>query len=198
MGFITRPGVSSTCALCRNSAMEPEKLKVTELREELSARGLSTKGLKAELVARLQEFLVNNPVEGSSEDKHDDDAVDSTEPAPSPKKTRGSPKKKASQSATEEEISAEQQKVAIPSDLPTIKAEVIEPEQQEVTIPSELQAEVVETEQKKVAIISDVPTAETEAIEPVSKRSKTEEPSKVEEYVITVSFQLNWGHLTNF
>lgn len=37
--------------------LDPSKLKVVELRQELSARGLDTKGVKAVLVARLQEAL---------------------------------------------------------------------------------------------------------------------------------------------
>lgn len=37
--------------------MDPAKLKVVELRAELTARGLDSKGIKAVLVARLQEFL---------------------------------------------------------------------------------------------------------------------------------------------
>jgi hypothetical protein len=37
--------------------MDPKQLKVAELRAELSARGLSTDGLKSVLIDRLQEFL---------------------------------------------------------------------------------------------------------------------------------------------
>ena len=37
--------------------MEPKKLKVTELREELKARGIDTKGNKAQLVRRLEKAL---------------------------------------------------------------------------------------------------------------------------------------------
>lgn len=40
------------------SDIEPKKLKVAELREELKARGLDTKGNKAQLVKRLEKAIV--------------------------------------------------------------------------------------------------------------------------------------------
>lgn len=39
------------------SDIDPDKLKVTELRDELKARGLDTKGVKAVLVERLKQAL---------------------------------------------------------------------------------------------------------------------------------------------
>ena len=46
------------------SDIDPKKLKVAELREELSERGLDTKGNKAQLVKRLQKALVAEQNDG--------------------------------------------------------------------------------------------------------------------------------------
>ena len=42
------------------SALDPAKMTVAELREELDSRGLDTRGKKAELVARLQAELAGS------------------------------------------------------------------------------------------------------------------------------------------
>uniref|UniRef100_A0A6M2DSX5 Putative heteroproteinous nuclear ribonucleoprotein u-like protein 1 n=1 Tax=Xenopsylla cheopis TaxID=163159 RepID=A0A6M2DSX5_XENCH len=49
--------------------MDPAKLKVVELRAELSSRGLDTKGVKAVLVERLKKALENSGGEGSTQDE---------------------------------------------------------------------------------------------------------------------------------
>ena len=47
------------------SDIEPKKLKVAELREELKRRGLDTKGNKAQLVKRLEKAIVAEAGAGS-------------------------------------------------------------------------------------------------------------------------------------
>ena len=46
------------------SDIDPDKLKVAELRDELKARGLDTKGNKAALIARLKEALESDDGDG--------------------------------------------------------------------------------------------------------------------------------------
>ncbi|KAG0250420.1 hypothetical protein BG011_008364 [Mortierella polycephala] len=60
--------------------IDPNTLKVTELKAELNARGLSTKGLKKELVARLEEAIAT---EGTT----DAPAESASEPDVAPKET---------------------------------------------------------------------------------------------------------------
>lgn len=48
------------------SEVDPKKLKVTELREELKKHGLDTKGKKELLVNRLETFLAGESGDGSA------------------------------------------------------------------------------------------------------------------------------------
>ena len=64
----------------RMSEVQPKKLKVAELKEELASRGLSTSGLKEELIARLEQAL---DAEALGEPL-DDGAAAASAPAPVP------------------------------------------------------------------------------------------------------------------
>eukprot|EP00057_Strongylocentrotus_purpuratus_P020501 XP_011674975.1 PREDICTED: heterogeneous nuclear ribonucleoprotein U-like protein 1 isoform X2 [Strongylocentrotus purpuratus] len=67
------------------SGIEPSKLKVAELRAELQARGLDSKGVKAVLIERLENALLDDaeevgnedePTEAEGDDNFDDDVVE--------------------------------------------------------------------------------------------------------------------------
>eukprot|EP00500_Bicosoecida_sp_ms1_P002130 CAMPEP_0203807570 /NCGR_PEP_ID=MMETSP0115-20131106/1144_1 /ASSEMBLY_ACC=CAM_ASM_000227 /TAXON_ID=33651 /ORGANISM="Bicosoecid sp, Strain ms1" /LENGTH=66 /DNA_ID=CAMNT_0050716253 /DNA_START=29 /DNA_END=226 /DNA_ORIENTATION=- len=64
------------------SDLNPKKMKVAELRAELQARGLSTEGLKAALVQRLEQAIEDDAlIDGAGGDDGGDDDVQA-EPAP--------------------------------------------------------------------------------------------------------------------
>ncbi|CAH1792332.1 unnamed protein product [Owenia fusiformis] len=67
------------------SDIEPKKLKVAELREELKSRGLDTKGNKAQLVKRLEKALkAQEEANASAADESIEMAAEATEVAPEP------------------------------------------------------------------------------------------------------------------
>ena len=70
-----------------SSSVEPAKMTVAALREELDSRGLDTRGKKAELVARLQAELA-----GSAQG-----------PSPTKRSRRGKPKPEPKEEEQEEE-----------------------------------------------------------------------------------------------
>lgn len=65
---------------------EPKKMKVAELREALEARGLDSKGKKADLVARLEEAML----EDDEADDADSSKADIGTSAPQPEKASSS------------------------------------------------------------------------------------------------------------
>ncbi|KAJ2161330.1 hypothetical protein GGF46_001591 [Coemansia sp. RSA 552] len=58
--------------------LTPSKLKVVELKKELTARGLATSGLKSDLIKRLEEALSNNdsPSGPEAKDEEDEDRLE--------------------------------------------------------------------------------------------------------------------------
>jgi len=67
------------------SDIDPDKLKVAELRDELKARGLDTKGNKAALIARLKEALESDDGDGGNNVNENENApADDNEEAEEP------------------------------------------------------------------------------------------------------------------
>ena len=52
------------------SDIEPSKMKVTELRDELKKHGLDTKGKKEQLVKRLEKFLAGETATQAGESSY--------------------------------------------------------------------------------------------------------------------------------
>ncbi|XP_066152359.1 heterogeneous nuclear ribonucleoprotein U-like protein 2 [Euwallacea fornicatus] len=118
--------------------MDPEKLKVVDLRKELQQRGLDTKGVKAALVKRLKDALdAESATAGDSEpevlsagDKEADEELQSPtkelSKSPSPKRELATSPKK--------EVSPSPQKVPIPKECPLISKSSPEKVNQELPI----------------------------------------------------------------
>lgn len=65
---VVREETTATTDQSTSSTIEPAKMTVVVLKEELDSRGLDTRGKKAELVARLQAELIGSS-KGSSPTK---------------------------------------------------------------------------------------------------------------------------------
>jgi len=76
-------------------SIDPSKLKVTELRQELSNRGLDTKGVKSDLISRLSAALNGTPATTSTktteENKPTPTATPTTQEVPKPAQQQPAP-----------------------------------------------------------------------------------------------------------
>lgn len=173
------------------------KMKVSELRSELSKRGLSTDGLKADLVSRLQERL--DEEEFGMDDEIADVSVPETETTatekegkgPSPKK--GATVKKSEEKATEKvkevtkepattaaEPKANDENKAKPAEAVSVTEEKAEPavvkeaesETPQVTATSDTDTKQMSFEDKKAARAARFGIAVVKNDAPVGKKGK--------------------------
>lgn len=146
------------------SDIDPSRLKVTELKDELKKRGLDTKGVKAQLVKRLEQALRNSV--GEPEDDDTADALDSSQFA-----TDTSVNESALADSSLDASQSQTEAVALEADLkPVEKAEkteilqdhtvdsvpsiqhIEEPELQTSTQPSPVKVSPVKVEQHVPAV----------------------------------------------
>ncbi|KAG0237729.1 Apoptotic chromatin condensation inducer in the nucleus [Actinomortierella wolfii] len=137
--------------------MDPNSLKVTELRNELSARGLSTKGVKKELVARLEEALAAEGDNASSSSPDKDEKSSDTPMEQDPPSTTTTTKEDTDTTTKDSEDIA---KVA-----PPIEEDNNTPaEESIVSAPAPIPADALDTTLSALAPVVGTPTLSQEGL----------------------------------
>ncbi|KAG8231801.1 hypothetical protein J437_LFUL012077 [Ladona fulva] len=171
--------------------IDPSKLKVVELRAELSARGLDTKGNKAVLIDRLRDALSQEAGDESNVSQHekceDEAAVEETTPAEetpqeddNAPQTRESPQK---QTPTKDKNTEQSVPEESPSEVVQEKeAESMETEQQEEE-QEDVEPEPVQVKKEPEVQVKEEPVEKEKAAAPVTAQQEPqvkEEPMQVE------------------
>ncbi|KAF9905475.1 hypothetical protein EC991_001642 [Linnemannia zychae] len=111
--------------------IDPNSLKVTELKAELQARGLSTKGVKKELVTRLEEAMANDgTVTGSATEPDVAPKDTDMEPSTNSNSDENTPNTEQTTATTQEEaeeIALVTQPTATPAAAPAVAEVVMAP-----------------------------------------------------------------------
>ncbi|KAI5777643.1 hypothetical protein EDC01DRAFT_677517 [Geopyxis carbonaria] len=102
-----------------------QNLKVTELKVELKQRGLPTAGLKAVLVSRLREFLLNEEAEPEPEPEPSPQAETELETEPTPEATPGEEAEAEVEVAPKSKSESEPEPEPVASKEKTPEAEVL-------------------------------------------------------------------------
>ncbi|KAI8596183.1 hypothetical protein EDD21DRAFT_448039 [Dissophora ornata] len=133
--------------------IDPNSLKVTELKAELTARGLPTKGLKKELVTRLEEALASEGTTNAPSDS-------TSEPDVAPKEVE--PEKSGADTNMDTDVPLESKSTAAEAqEIAKITEPIAEPKV------ASAEEDIIMTAVPEPAVAEEVRSEETVALEPV-------------------------------